>query len=77
MTIAVTPTLFVGDEPMSFPTTFCDTPCVAEAAIRAGISVRVANLEIAKLTLRLLGVDEQMIEERIHFATTGQVLHAV
>ena len=49
-------------------------PEVALATIKAGGIADVAMLADARHVMRLLGMDEENIEDRIHFALTGEVL---
>lgn len=66
--ITVTPLLDVGGGE--------DTVRAAVARIRARLRANVATLEDARAVLREFGLDEEQIEDRIHFALTGEVLIA-
>jgi hypothetical protein len=72
---AVTPTLFIGGCP-TFDHIHCETPTHAYAVILAGGSAVVPEgaWAVAEETLRLLGIDEAWIENRIHYAQTGVLL---
>lgn len=72
--IAVTPTLFIGGSP-TFDHIRCQTPSHAYAVILAGDTAVLpeGSWTAAEETLRLLGVDEDWIENRLHFAQTGEL----
>jgi hypothetical protein len=52
-------------------------PEFAYAIIDAGGIADVATLDDARAVMRLLRMSELQVEDRIHFALTGEVLHAV
>lgn len=70
----VTPRLFVGAQ-AEFD--FVSSGSVDEAAalIRSGKTVMVATHEMAADVLRALGASEDLVQDRIYFSKTGQVLH--
>lgn len=51
-------------------------PEAAVAIIKSRGIADVATLDDARSVMRLLGMDESSIEDRIHFALTGEVLSA-
>jgi hypothetical protein len=73
--VVITPTLFVGGSP-AFPHTACMAAGQAKDVILAGGTAVLSEGDwtMAAETLRLLGVDEDWIENRIHFAQTGEIL---
>lgn len=73
--LAVTPTLFIGGSP-TFDHINCATPAHAYAVILAGGTAVLPEgaWATAEETLRLLGVDETWIENRLHFAQTGEIV---
>lgn len=64
--ITVTPLLDVGGGE--------DTVPVAVSRIRVNMRANVATLDEAREVLRIFGLDEEQVEDRIHFALTGEVL---
>lgn len=42
--------------------------------INRGETAHVATLEVAREVLALVGLDEEQIEDRIHFGLTGETL---
>ncbi|MFN2347166.1 MAG: hypothetical protein ABR616_15815 [Dermatophilaceae bacterium] len=65
-TITVTPLLDVGGGD--------DTPEVAVARVLSHQRANVPSLDDARSVLRTLGLREELVEDRIHFALTGKVL---
>lgn len=65
-TITVTPLLDVGGGD--------DSVEVAIARIRRRERANVVTLDDAREVLRRLGLREELVEDRIHFALTGKVL---
>jgi hypothetical protein len=72
---AVTPTLFVGGSP-TFDYVRCETPTHAYAVLLAGGTVVLPEgaWDVAEETLRLLGIDEAWIENRLTYAQSGILL---
>ena len=52
-------------------------PEAALAVIKSGGIAEVATLEDARTVMNLLGMSAEQIEDRVHFALTGEVLHSV
>lgn len=78
----VTPTLMLGEEGDAAhleKALFVGTAGDAMTAIKSGFIAILppGSWDIAGETLRLLGASKMVIEDRIHFAQTGQVLHDV
>lgn len=79
-TAAVTPRLFLGDPPPNLAG--CTSVRTAEAAIRVisagGTAVLPAGSEgAARAVLAHFGASQPMQDDRLHFAKTGSVLHAL
>lgn len=68
MTLAVTATLMVGEEPMQFATTRCSTATRAFNVILGGGTAQVPTMGLAADVLRLLGCDEIAVAARISYA---------
>ena len=62
----ITPLLDVGGGDDSVPE--------ALERIRNRERANVRNFEVAREVLRALGLDEDQVEDRVHFAITGEVL---
>jgi hypothetical protein len=78
----VTPTLMLGEVGSAEHLTnvvYLDDASDACTAIRCGLTVILppGAWKMAEETLRLLGADEMVIEDRLHVAKTGRVLYAV
>lgn len=74
----VTPTLFLGEPPVAGGTPV-ETPVAALEVIHAG-GVAVLpqdDYNGAEAVLGALGLDDETIEDRLHYARTGQPLRAV
>ena len=52
-------------------------PEAAFAIIKSGGIADVVNIDAACDVMELLGMSVEQIEDRVHFALTGQVLHSV
>lgn len=77
VTYVITPTLFLGDRPIrTFANTVCDNAADALEVIHAGGSVRLPEgaWPVAREILLALGLDEAHVQDRFHFARTGQIL---
>ena len=66
--LTITPLLDVGGG--------SDSVDEAVERIRFRQRANVADLATAREVLRRLGMDEELIEDRVHFALTGEVLVA-
>lgn len=62
----VTPLLEIGGG--------ADTVAGAVGRIRAGLVANVADEDTAREVLHQLGLDDEVIEDRLHFARTGRTL---
>ena len=78
----VTPTLMLGAPGSGDHLSnveYLETASDAASAIRSGLTAMLppGSWDVAEETLRLLGADEIVIEDRLHVARTGRVLYAV
>ena len=78
----VTPTLMLGPIEMWSHLSRTKACATAEAAVkhinRGGTAILPpGSWDMAGDTLRLLGANELIVEDRLHFARTGEILHAV
>jgi hypothetical protein len=56
------------------PATFCAHPAEAYDIIKSGHIAEVATLDDARTVMAMLGMDDEQMDDRIHFALTGEVL---
>lgn len=76
-TRAVTPMLFVGGEPR-VPHRHAATADEAVSIIKTeNIAALVDDFDVAADVLRIFGYSETLVEDRLHFARTGRVLHNI
>ena len=75
----VTPTLFVGDLGPSLPHTPVTTAREALQVIHSGgqALLPAGSWSTVREILTALGGTPEVVEDRIHFAQTGRILHAV
>jgi hypothetical protein len=52
-------------------------PAKAYDVIKAGYNAEVETLDDAREVMAMLGMTQEQIDDRIHFAMTGEVLHAI
>lgn len=52
-------------------------PAKAYDIIKAGGIAEVETLDDAREVMTLLGMSQEQMDDRVHFALTGEVLHAV